>query len=278
MKPKNISTWCPGCGNFPILGTAKKVIREDLKLETKSFVIVSGIGQAAKLPHYFRECNFFNGLHGRAVPLATGIKLANHKLKVMVFSGDGDMLAEGGNHFIHAVRKNIGLTCFLHNNQIYGLTKGQASPTSDKGFVTKINYDGVIAKPFYPLKAALTFGANFVARTFAGNHEHMANIMKEAINYNGFALVDIMQPCVTLNKKNTYSWYRENIKVLDSAYDAGDLDKALKIAGESVDKIPIGVIYKKEAPSYEELIGVIKNETLVEQGLAGARFEGMFGK
>jgi len=144
----------------------------------------------------------FNGLHGSALSIATGIKLANHKLKVIIFSGDGDMLAEGGNHFIHAIRRNIGVTCFIHNNQIYGLTKGQDSPTSDLGFITKINYEGIILKPFYPLKVALVLGANFIARTFTGNQEHMAKIMQEAFNYNGFALVDILQLCVTFNKKN----------------------------------------------------------------------------
>ena len=268
MAKHDLTWWCPGCGNFPILETAQKVIKEDLKLETDSFVIVSGIGQAAKLPHYFGECNMFNGLHGRAIPVATGIKLANHNLKVCVFSGDGDLLAEGGNHFMHAIRRNIGITCFLHNNQIYGLTKGQASPTSDPEFVTKINYYGVISKPFYPLKIALSLGASFVARTFAGNKEHMGKIMAEAINYNGFALVDILQPCVTLNKKNTYMWYKENTTVLDDSYDPADLETAFKMAGTWGNDIPLGVIYKKEMPSYEDQLPVLQKDTLVNQSIS----------
>lgn len=270
---KHNPSWCPGCGDFSILTTSKKVIEQDLKLETKSYVIVSGIGQAAKLPHFFGDCNMFNGLHGRALSIATGLKLANHKLKVIVFSGDGDLLAEGGNHFIHAIRRNIGVTCFLHNNQIYGLTKGQASPTSDPGLITKINYEGVISKPLYPLKVALALGANFVARTFAGNQEHMAAIMQEAINYNGFALVDILQPCVTFNKKNTYDWYKENTRMLHDSYDSGCLKTAIETDGNRENGIPLGVIYKKEELSYEQQVPVLKNGPLIEQSLNNPNFD-----
>ena len=266
MADKKIS-WCSGCGNFPILEIAEKVIKEDIKLETKSYIIVSGIGQAAKFPHYFGNCNFFNGLHGRALPVATGIKLGNNKLKVFVFSGDGDLLGEGGNHFIHAIRRNIGITCFLHNNQVYGLTKGQPSPTSDLGFVTKINDKGVISAPFFPLKVALSLGANFVARTFAGDREHMAYIMKEAIKYEGFALVEILQPCVTFNKKNTYSWFKNNIRVLGDSYDSTSIEKAINLAGGWTNGIPIGVIYSKKAASYEDRIDIIRNKSLIEQSL-----------
>jgi 2-oxoglutarate ferredoxin oxidoreductase subunit beta len=259
------TTWCPGCGNFPILDTATRLIKEELKLKTSSYVIVSGIGQAAKLPHYFKGCNFFNGLHGRAIPVATGIKMANHKLKVFVFSGDGDLLAEGGNHFIHAIRRNIGITCVLHNNQVYGLTKGQASPTADLDYTTKIQYMGVKAKPFYPLKTALVLGAGFVARTTAGNKGHMKEILKEAVNYNGFALVDILQPCVAFNKKNTYQWYKEHTTILDDSYDSGDLELAMKIADRWDHNIPLGIIYRKELSSYEEKLPLLQRDSLVSQ-------------
>lgn len=269
------TTWCPGCGNFPILDTAKKVIKDDLKLETRSFVIVAGIGQAAKLPHYFKDCNLYNGLHGRALPLAIGIKLANHNLKVLVFSGDGDLLAEGGNHFIHAIRRNIGIACFLHNNQVYGLTIGQSSPTTDLGFVTRIQYEGVISKPFYPLKVALALGAGFVARTFAGNQKHMGYIMKEAIQYKGFALVDILQPCVSFNTKNTYAWYRENTKILDDSYDPSDLEAAFKISDKWGKEIPLGIIYKKDMPAYEEQISVLKEDTLINQSFKATNMEAL---
>lgn len=265
------TTWCPGCGNFPILDTASRLIKEELKLKTSSYVIVSGIGQAAKIPHYFGNCNFFNGLHGRALPVATGIKLANHKLKVFVFSGDGDLLAEGGNHFIHAIRRNIGITCVLHNNQVYGLTKGQASPTADLDYTTKIQYMGVKAKPFYPLKAALVLGAGFVARTTAGNRGHMKDILKEAIDYNGFALVDILQPCVTFNKKNTYKWYKEHTTILDDSYDPSDLESAMKIAGRWDHNIPLGIIYRKEFSSYEEKLPVLQKDPLVTQSFNAER-------
>ena len=168
QKADTTPAWCPGCGNFPILKAFTAALAES-GLNPDKVVLVSGIGQAAKFPHYVTPtCNIFNGLHGRALPAATGIKCANHELAVIVVSGDGDMYGEGGNHFIHAIRRNIGVKVFVHDNQVYGLTKGQASPTSDEGFVTSIQTHGVVSAPFHPLALAIVEDCSLVARTFAG--------------------------------------------------------------------------------------------------------------
>src|SRR6056297_747177 len=183
--------WCPGCGNFMILDAMKEALA-GLDLPPEKVLLVSGIGQAAKTPH-FMKCNFFHGLHGRALPVATGAKLANHELTVLVNSGDGDCYGEGGNHFLSAIRRNIDLTLIVHNNKVYGLTKGQASPTSDPGFTTKIQRGGVISGSFPPLAVALSMGAGFVARGFSGSRENLNRILQRAIRHKGFSLVDVLQ-------------------------------------------------------------------------------------
>ena len=175
--------WCPGCGNFGIL-TALKQALASLGIEPHQVLMVSGIGQAAKLPHYTRA-NVFNGLHGRALPAATGIKLANHALEVVVTSGDGDMYGEGGNHFLHTLRRNIDIKMFVHNNQVYGLTKGQASPTSDAGFVTKFQTHGVLLRALNPLALAIIEDCSFVARSFVGAQEHLKAMMVAALKHGG---------------------------------------------------------------------------------------------
>jgi len=194
--------WCPGCGNFPILLALKKALVE-LNIEPYEVLIVSGIGQAGKLPHYLR-CNTFNGLHGRTLPVATGIRLANSELLTIAVAGDGDCYGEGGNHLIHAIRRNINVKLFVHDNQIYGLTKGQASPTSMKGMITKVQTSGVLLEPLNPVLLSVSLGATFVARGFAGEPEHLKELMKSAILHEGFSIIDILQPCVTFNKINTY--------------------------------------------------------------------------
>ncbi len=213
--------------------------------------MVSGIGQAAKAPHYFK-CNLFNGLHGRDIPVAVGAKIANKDLIVICESGDGNTYGEGGNHLIHNARRNVNIKVFVHNNQIYGLTKGQASPTSDIGMKTKVQPLGVIYPPLNPLALAIASGASFVARSFSGDPDHLVEMMKLAILHKGFALLDILQPCVTFNKINTFGWYSERIYKLSDDYDASDIGKAFEKALEWGDKIPIGVIYKKERRTFEE--------------------------
>ncbi|MBI5725888.1 MAG: 2-oxoacid ferredoxin oxidoreductase [Planctomycetes bacterium] len=259
-------SWCPGCGNFSIL-KAFNAAFEQCGLDPRRTVLVSGIGQAAKFPHFVQvRTNVFNGLHGRALPAATAIKLANHALEVIVTSGDGDMYGEGGNHFIHAVRRNIGIKVFVHNNQVYGLTKGQASPTSDLGFITKIQTHGVLSLPLNPLALAIVEEASFVARSFSGDVEHLTEMMKLAIAHKGgFALLDILQPCVSFNKTNTYKWYKDRARKIDPSHDLTDKRAALELAFKWGDEIPIGVLYKSARPSMESRIDTLKSASLVEQ-------------
>ena len=249
--------WCPGCGNFPILKTLKRALAE-LQIKPANLVLVSGIGQAAKIPHYIRA-NVFNGLHGRALPAATAIKAANPALTVIAESGDGDMYGEGGNHFIHAIRRNPNITNIVHNNMVYGLTKGQASPTSQKGFVTPVQVGGVFLEPFNPLAVAIALDASFVARAFAGDIERTTDILKKAIEHNGYALVDIFQPCVTFNRINTIQWFKEHTYNLEN-HDPSDRQKAFEKATET-DKLPLGIFYQSpQKPSFEENVGIYKEK------------------
>lgn len=236
--------WCPGCGNFSILKILKDALAE-LEIKPEELVICSGIGQAAKVPHYLRS-NVFNGLHGRALPLAVAIKVINPKLTVLAVSGDGDMYGEGGNHFINTIRRNSNITNFVHNNMVYGLTKGQASPTSQKDFVTPVQVHGVSLEPFNPIATAIAQNASFVARVFCGDVDKTKEIFKKAILHKGYALVDIFQPCVTFNKINTYKWFKENTYYLEDNYNPYDRLKAFERAIESYSKdtkLPLGIFY-----------------------------------
>jgi 2-oxoglutarate ferredoxin oxidoreductase subunit beta len=271
LKP----TWCPGCGNFGILRALNKALVE-LEIKPHQIVMVSGIGQAGKLPHYSRA-NIFNSLHGRPVPPAIGAKIANTKLMVIAVSGDGDAYGEGGNHFLHAMRRNHDITYLVHNNQVYGLTKGQASPTSDLGFVTKTTPYGA-ATPINPISVAIVTGATFVARGFAGEVDHLAELIKKSLQHKGFALVDILQPCVSFNHKNTYSWYQERVYQLGDNYDPSNKLAALVKAQEWGERIPIGVIYRVESPTFEEQIPALSQGPLVNQKLEPAKVERLFAE
>lgn len=268
--------WCPGCGNFGILNAVKKAIAT-LGRDPKNILLVSGIGQAAKLPHYIK-CNCFNGLHGRALPVATGAKIANHALTVLVTTGDGDCYGEGGNHFIHNIRRNIDITVIVHDNQIYGLTKGQASPTTDPGYVTKVQPGGVISEPFHSLAMAIAIGAGFVARGYSLDIEHLSWLILEGIKYKGFSLIDVLQPCVSFNKKNTYEWYSKRVYKIndDSAYNPEDKIVAYQKAAEWGDRIPIGIIYKTEKKSYEEKSGLCERPPLVEEQIENIDIRSVF--
>lgn len=255
--------WCPGCGNFGILKAFKEAM-VDLSIEPHQFTIVSGIGQAGKFPHYLR-CNTFNGLHGRTLPVATGIKLANHAMLVIAVAGDGDCYGEGGNHLIHAIRRNVDVTLFVHDNQIYGLTKGQPSPTSMEGMVTKNQPFGVFAEPLNPLALAIALDCGFVARGFAGDPAHLKELMKAAILHRGFSLVDILQPCVTFNKINTYEWYRERVYHIEPEFDPRNRITAFARSLEWGDRIPLGILFRNDRPPLEDRIPVIRNEPLVKQ-------------
>ncbi len=250
--------WCPGCGDFAILNAVKEALAE-LELTPQGVVFVSGIGQAAKLPHYLRA-NFFNGLHGRGLPAATAIKAANPELVVIEDSGDGCTYGEGGNHFIHAIRRNPDLTCIVHNNMVYGLTKGQASPTSAQGFRTPVQPGGVILEPFNPIAVAVALDASFVARSFAGDHEHLVSMLKQAILHKGFALVDVFQPCVSFNRVNSYQWFREHTYKLEDGYNPEDRMAAFGKALEQ-DPMPLGVIYRsQDKRTFEDSIGAYQDD------------------
>ena len=257
-------TWCPGCGNFAILSSVKRALTE-LGLEPHDVVMVSGIGQAAKMPQYM-EVNFFNGLHGRALPPATMIKSVNPQMTVVAESGDGDMYGEGGNHFVHTIRRNVDITNVVHDNMVYGLTKGQASPTSMMGFRTPVQVDGAKLEPFNPLAVAIALDASFVARVYAADIDRTVKVLKEAITHHGYALVDVLQPCVTFNKVNTHRWFRENSYYLEDSHDTKDRVEAFRRATEK-DKLPLGVFYKSEGKAtFEENLGVYAtNETPVHQ-------------
>lgn len=253
--------WCPGCGNFRILNAFKEAIVE-LDIKPYEFIIVSGIGQAGKFPHYLR-CHTFNGLHGRTLPVATGIMLANHEMLVFAVAGDGDCYGEGGNHLIHAMRRNVNIKLLVHNNQVYGLTKGQASPTSMPGMVTKVQIQGVVSEPLNPVALGVSLDCSFVARGFAGDPEHLKGLIKEAVNHKGFCLIDILQPCVTFNKINTYDWYQKRVYKLNQEYNPYDRLNAFQKALEWGDRIPLGIIYKRERPLFEEQLSVLKQGPLV---------------
>jgi 2-oxoglutarate/2-oxoacid ferredoxin oxidoreductase subunit beta len=273
----NEKAWCPGCGHFAM----QKILRialSELDVDPTKLVLVSGIGQAAKTPQYTKG-NMFNGLHGRSLPPAMAIKAANPELTVVVDSGDGCTYGEGGNHFIHQIIRNSDITDIVHNNQIYGLTKGQASPTSLKGMVTPVQYFGVTNEPINPLALAISLGAGFVARIFVGDVERSVEIVKKAIQHKGYALVDAFSPCVSMNKLNTYKWYKDRVYYLEEDYDPSNKVDAFKKVQE-IDKFPLGLFYLDESrkcfweesvayqsdksPLYKRDVDLVKLKKLIE--------------
>lgn len=265
FKTQYNPTWCPGCGDYGILNCLRSTLAS-ADISFSDTVIVSGIGCSSKLPHYIKTYGF-EGIHGRVLPLATGIKLANHKLKVIGIAGDGDAYGIGMCHFIHAMRRNIDITYIVHNNQVYGLTTGQTSPTSDKGFTTKSTPGGVIEEPVNPITLALAGGATFIARGFVGDGEHLKNILIQALKHKGFALVDIFQPCVTFNSKNTYQWFEERVYKLEDKkdYDSTNKIKAFEEASKISDKLPIGMFFKETKLTYHDEIPQIQELPLANQ-------------
>jgi 2-oxoglutarate ferredoxin oxidoreductase subunit beta len=248
MKERIDIAWCPGCGNFAIRDVLEHALHE-LPVPVQNIVFTSGIGQAAKMPHYLKV-NYFNGLHGRSLPLAVGIKTARPELTVIAYSGDGCLYGEGGNHFIHTLRKRLDITILTSNNQIYALTKGQSSPTTDFSVENNLDSRGNQNIPLNPVSLAINMGAPFVARGFAGERDHLKELIKAAILFKGTALLDILQPCVTFNKTNTYWWYSDRVCKVKTPLT--DRYEALKIADLWGERIPIGVIYlNKEAQCRE---------------------------
>jgi len=268
--------WCPGCGNFGILLAMKKAFVA-LGIAPHEIVVVSGIGQAAKTPH-FLKCNGFHSLHGRALSIASGAKMANHDLKIVVNMGDGDCYSEGGNHFLHAIRRNIDLTAVVHDNRVFGLTQGQASPTAELGMITKAQPFGVISQSFNPLMIALGLGAGFVARGFSGEIDHLSSLIPEAMAHKGFSLVDVLQPCVSFNRINTHKWYAERMYKLEEDYVPDDFHNAIDKAQEWGKRIPIGIIYKKEKPSFTDQIPSLNEGPLVERAYESNRLKSVMNE
>jgi len=255
--------WCPGCGNFGILSAVKNAL-SNLNISPEKVLLISGIGQAAKTPH-FLKCNFFHGLHGRALPVATGAKMADHDLNILVHMGDGDCYGEGGNHFLAAIRRNIDVTLIVHNNMVYGLTKGQASPTSEHGFVTKVQPHGVAYNSMNPLTLALSQGAGFVARGYCGKTDHLSDLIAEGISYRGFSLIDVLQVCVSFNHVNTYEFYNDRVQELKDQGSLDDWRRAMDLARQWGEKIPIGIIYRTESASYTDQIMQFKQGPLINR-------------
>jgi 2-oxoglutarate/2-oxoacid ferredoxin oxidoreductase subunit beta len=256
--------WCPGCGDFGILIALKQALFE-LKLDPENVMIVSGIGCGSQAPHLIKVYGF-HSLHGRALPVATAMKMANHKMHVIVIGGDGDGYGIGVGHFIHTARRNFDITYIVQNNQVYGLTKGQTSPTSDHGFKTKSTPEGVIEIALRPLGISIMSGATFVARGFAGDVVHLKEMIKQGIQHKGFSHIDALQPCVTFNKVNTYQWYQERIYKLSNepGYDPTHRAQALAKAEEWGEKIAVGVYYKEDRPTYVDELPQLKDSTLLE--------------
>lgn len=258
--------WCPGCGNFGIFSAVRRAIA-DLSLRGDQITAITGIGCHGKMTNYLKV-NGFHVIHGRVLPVATAIKLANKEQTVIGFSGDGDTFGIGLGHFPHAARRNPDITLIVHDNLIYGLTTGQTSPTSKRGHVTKSTPRGAWEEAINPISTALASNASFVARGYVGEIGHLTELLKEALTFRGFAMVDILQPCIAWNRVNTYEFYNERVyKLEETAHDPGDLMQAYERAEEWTERIPIGVFYRRERPVYSENFPVLEGEPLVRQAL-----------
>ncbi|MFH1591360.1 MAG: 2-oxoacid:ferredoxin oxidoreductase subunit beta [archaeon] len=266
LTTKVTPTWCPGCGDFTILATLKNAVAE-LGLDPKDTVIVSGIGCGSKTPHYVKTYGF-EGLHGRGLPVAQAIKLANHKLHVIMIAGDGDVYGIGLNHLMHAMRRNVDVTCLVQNNMVYGLTKGQTSPTSAQGFKTGSTPTGVLELPVNPIALGLGSDAGFLARGYNLDINHLKSLFMQAITHKGFSLVDVFQVCAVWNKVNTPAWFKERLyRLEDDSHDSADREAAEKKGREWGDRIPIGLFYKEDRPTYEDGLFQIKDKALVDHDL-----------
>lgn len=257
-------TWCPGCGDFGVVASVEMALKR-LGIPSQNVVIVSGIGCSSNLPHFLSSYGF-HAIHGRALPVAEGIRWANHGLTVIGTGGDGDGFGIGVGHFVHTMRRNVDMTYVTMDNQIYGLTTGQASPTSTLGQRTKSTPGGVIENPIDPIALALASGATYVARGFSGDVKHLADLVANGIQHKGFAFVDVFSPCVTYNKINTFDFFRQRVYKLESSgHDPTDLVAAWQRSLEWGDKIPIGLFYKTDKPTYEDLEEVLRAGPLAGQ-------------
>lgn len=255
-------TWCAGCGDFAVWRAMKAALVQ-LKREPHDTVVVYGVGCAGNMADKLRVYGF-HGLHGRSLPVATGVKLVRPDLPVVALAGDGDAYGEGLNHLMHTARGNHDLSFIVHNNGVYGLTKGQAAPTTPEGTHTPTTPEGVPEHPLNPLAVALAAGATFVARAFAGDFDRLVATLVAAMQHRGFALIDILQPCVTYNHVNTYEFYRERIRAIDGRHDPTDLAAAQALAQEWEKSIPLGILYQHEdRPAFHEHLPWAKRTTMV---------------
>lgn len=254
--------WCPGCGNLPLwLAFKNAAVEKDWN--NHNSVIVAGIGCHGHIVN-FTKMTSFEGLHGRPLPVASGIKMANTALNVFVFTGDGDCLGEGGNHFIHACRRNHNINIFIHDNGLYALTTGQTSPASPHGYKSKSTPAGNPDNPLNPLAVAIASGATFVARCYASDTKHVTELMIKASEHNGVAVVDILQPCITFNKQFTHEFFQNNIYHLDESYNKNDKMAAFAKAQEFGEKqIPVGILYEEEKLSYEDQFTHLEGQPLI---------------
>jgi 2-oxoglutarate ferredoxin oxidoreductase subunit beta len=256
--------WCPGCGDFGVLNSLQKACA-DLDLKPHEIMVVSGIGCSSNLPGFFNSYGMHT-LHGRSLPVAQGTKFGNQDMTVIATGGDGDGYGIGVGHFVHSIRRNMDMTYIVMDNQIYGLTTGQTSPTTEINSKTKTNPNGSVERPLSPLALALAGGCSFVARGFSGEPMHLAELFKKAIQHKGFALIDVFSPCVTFNKTNTYPYFKEKVyKLEDEKHDVTNFDAAMQKALEWGGRIPIGVLYAVERPVYESTETAMMNGPLVKQ-------------
>ncbi len=260
FKGKVDPDWCPGCGDFGVLASLQKVAAQ-MGIQPHNMCVVSGIGCSSNFPGYFNAYGMHT-LHGRILAVATGVKMANHSLTVIGTGGDGDGYGIGGNHLTHTSRRNVDLTYLVMNNQIYGLTTGQVSPTSCEGMKTKSTPFGSVETPLNPITSSIMNGATFVARAYSGDQKHMQMVMTKAIEHKGFSIVDIFSPCVTFNHDNDYAFFRPRVKRLeDEGHDSGDWKAACEKALEWGDTIYTGVFYQVRRPSLDELEPVLEDGT-----------------
>lgn len=258
--------WCPGCGDYGVLAAVQKALVE-LQIPQHQVATISGIGCSSNFPGFI-ETYGMHTLHGRSLPVATGVKMANHALTVLVTGGDGDGFGIGCGHFVHAMRRNVDLTYMVMDNQIYGLTTGQTSPTSRLAMKTKTTPFGNVERPVNPIALALAAGATYVARGFSAEQKHLTELIKKAIQHKGFSFLDIFSPCVTYNHDNTTQWFRPRVKKLEdlSDYDATNFDAAMDKSQLWGDEIPIGKFYERtDLPTLHELEPVLTPGPLVHQ-------------
>ncbi|MFX3624698.1 MAG: 2-oxoacid:ferredoxin oxidoreductase subunit beta [Ectobacillus sp.] len=254
--------WCPGCGDFSVQAAIQRAAA-NVGLEPEQMAVVSGIGCSGRISGYINSYGF-HGIHGRALPIAQGVKMANRDLTVIVAGGDGDGFAIGMGHTIHAIRRNIDVTYIVMDNQIYGLTKGQTSPRSDVGFKTKSTPQGSVEPALSVMEMALTAGATFVAQSFSSDLKELTQLIEEGIKHKGFSLINVFSPCVTYNKVNTYDWFKENLKKLSEVegYDPSNRVMAMQTLMEN-NGLVTGLIYQnKQQPSYQELIKTYSEKPL----------------